>query len=203
MKKTILIVLVVLAFGWAVYELVGSSDDNTAVEETDDGDEAEGTITNEPAEENDEEVEESDDVGIDKGEMAPNFKLETLDGEKTSLEDHQGTPVIVNFWATWCPPCRAEIPDLQDIYEDKDVEILAVNLTETESGEGDIEPFMDDLDSDMDFPVLLDKDSDVAETYNVMAYPTSYLIDSDGHIQFIAMGAMNYDLIEKELEKLD
>lgn len=201
MKKAILIVAVVGAFGWAVYEFVSSSNDDTAVEDTNESSANENKVTSEPAESNNEEVEKSDEVGIEEGQIAPDFELETVDGETTSLEDHRGTPVIVNFWATWCPPCRAEIPDLRELYEEKDVEILAVNLTDTESDRDDIEPFVDDFE--MEFPVLLDESSKVAETYNIVAYPTSYMIDSEGHIQFIAMGAMNYEMMEKELEKMD
>ncbi|MFP3339367.1 TlpA disulfide reductase family protein, partial [Micrococcus sp. SIMBA_131] len=63
---------------------------------------------------------ESNDVGINKGQIAPNFKLQTLNGKTVQLSDYKGKRVIVNFWATWCPPCRAEIPDFQKLYEKKD-----------------------------------------------------------------------------------
>src|SRR5699024_12793885 len=82
----------------------------------------------------------------------------------------------VNFWATWCPPCREEIPDLQKLYDNKDIEILAIDLTETEQSMGDVEEFVFD-EFEMTFPVLLDEESKIAEMYQVMAYPTSYLVD--------------------------
>jgi len=116
------------------------------------------------------------------------------------LSDYRGKRVIVNFWATWCPPCRAEIPDFQKLYEKKDVEILAVNLTETEESTEGVEEFVKEFG--MTFPVVMDENSDVSNTYQVSAYPTSYMIDSNGRIQFVAMGALNYDLMIQEYEKM-
>lgn len=200
MKKAILIVLVVAAFGWAVYDFVSSTNDRA--EDEDNVNSSDGGKITSPASDGDgEEITETDDVGTSKGEIAPDFELETIEGETVKLSDYRGKRVIVNFWATWCPPCRAEIPDLRKVYNNTDVEILAVNLTDTEKNEDDIGPFVEDFK--MNFPVLMDVNSDVAITYNVAAYPTSYMIDSDGHIQFIAMGAMNYDLMMQELEKME
>src|SRR5699024_8016750 len=96
--------------------------------------------------------------------------------------------------------CSSDL-DLQKVYDNTDVEILAVNLTDTESDAGKVKPFVDDFE--MTFPVLMDQESDVATTYEVAAYPTSYMIDSDGHIQFVAMGAMNYEIMMENLEKFD
>src|SRR5699024_12509827 len=84
----------------------------------------------------------ADDVGLGKGEKAPNLEIKTLDGEKVKLSDYEGEKVIVNFWATWCPPCREEIPDLQKLYDNYDVEILAIDLTETESSLDVVEEFV-------------------------------------------------------------
>lgn len=188
MKKGILILIVVGVLGWAVYDFANSGDETTSEE---DSDISEGTN----------EVKKSEKEGIGKGELAPDFELETLEGETVRLSDYRGENVIVNFWATWCPPCRAEIPDLKKLYNNKDVEILAVNLSETEENEGKINDFAEEFE--MDFPVLKDANSDVANNYQVQAYPTSYMIDSDGHINFIALGAMNYDMMVQELEKMD
>ncbi|WP_226035298.1 peroxiredoxin family protein [Aquibacillus saliphilus] len=184
MKKGILITIVVGMLGWAMYDLVNSND--TIVEQ------GEGTIS---------EVHESEEVGLSRGGIAPDFELETLEGETVRLSDYRGQRVLVNFWATWCPPCRAEMPDMQKLYNYEDVEILAVNMTDTESSESTVTEFVDDLD--LTFPVLMDVDAEVVTNYQVRAYPTSYMIDSNGRIQFIAMGAMNYDLMVQELEKMD
>ncbi|WP_343033610.1 TlpA disulfide reductase family protein [Virgibacillus ihumii] len=65
--------------------------------------------------------------------ILPGFQLETLEGEKVKLSDFRGNPVMLNFWATWCPPCRAEIPDMEKLHQNKDITILAVNLTKSEA----------------------------------------------------------------------
>ncbi|WP_010529490.1 TlpA family protein disulfide reductase [Lentibacillus jeotgali] len=196
MKKAILIVLVTVMFGWAVYDFTSSSDE-TSVEEDTGG----NKITSPPPDNDEGGAEESNEVGLSVGQIAPDFELTTLEGETVRLSDYRGERVIVNFWATWCPPCRAEIPDFQKLYNEKDVEILAVNLTATEEGEEGVRNFVNEFE--MTFPVPMDANSDVATTYQVQAYPTSYMIDSNGRIQFFAMGAMNYDLMVEELSKME
>ena len=146
-------------------------------------------------------IEETNQIGIERGSIAPELKLETIDGKEVSLEDFRGKKVFINFWATWCPPCRAEMPDIQRFYEDEDVVVLAVNLSHTEDSLSTVKSFIED--GGFTFPVLLDKEGKVAETYKVYAYPTSYLIDSDGRVQYTALGAMNYDLMVREYGKLE
>lgn len=193
MKKIILTVIVVGMLGFAMYEFIGST--------SDDDQEENGAMITAPTTNNEEEVESFDDIGLGKGETAPDFKLKNLEGETVSLSDYKGKRVLVNFWATWCPPCREEIPDLQKLYDSEDVVILAVNLTDTEENEENIADFVDSYE--MTFPVLLDESSDVSSAYQVYAYPTSYMIDSNGHIQFIALGAMDYNLMVKKLNKIE
>jgi len=199
MKKVVLILVFVGVLGmvgWTVYDFVD-------VEDNEESDDSGGIITSEPAQNENGEVNNlADDVGLGKGEKAPDLELKTLDGEKVKLSDYEGEKVIVNFWATWCPPCREEIPDLQKLYDNYDVEILAIDLTETESSLDVVEEFVYD-EFEMTFPVLLDETSEVANMYQVMAYPTSYMVDTEGYIQFLAMGAMEYEQMKEELEKLD
>lgn len=197
MRRTLLIIVIIGMVGWAVYDYTSSTDD--AKGENSSSDQVANSQPSTQAVESDDLVE-SNDVGINKGQIAPNFKLQTLNGETVQLSDYKGKRVIVNFWATWCPPCRAEIPDFQKLYEKKDVEILAVNLTETEESTEGVEGFVKEFG--MTFPVVMDVNSDVSNTYQVSAYPTSYMIDSNGRIQFVAMGALNYDLMIQEYEKM-
>ncbi|MCF6138430.1 peroxiredoxin family protein [Pseudalkalibacillus berkeleyi] len=196
MKKTILIIAAVGMLGWAIYDFTISTDD------TNEDKSSSTTLNSQSSTEygNDGEVNESNSVGLSEGQIAPDFELQTIDGETVQLSDYRGKRVIVNFWATWCPPCRAEIPDFQKLYENKDVEILAVNLTETEESIDKVKEFIKEFG--MTFPVVIDESSNVSDTYQVRAYPTSYMIDSNGRIQFVAMGALNYDLMVQEYEKM-
>lgn len=194
MKKLILVVVILGMLGYATYEFISSNDEA-------DEEETGGAMLTAPDDEDDDTTENSDDVGLEEGDKAPDFELETLDGESAKLSDYEGERVIVNFWATWCPPCRAEIPDLKKLYDKHDVTILALNMTNSEENEEKVTEFVDKFG--MDFPVLKDSDGDVSLNYEIAAYPTSYYIDSDGHIQHIAYGAMNYDQMVQELEKFD
>lgn len=185
LNKIILGVIVVGMLSWAIFDLVMSNNDN---------------VVSETSSTDDEEVVESESVGLAKGEIAPDFELTTLKGETVRLSDYRGKRVFVNFWATWCPPCRAEMPDMEKLYGDMDIEILAVNLTESEKSKEDVTQFVEEFG--LTFPVPMDEKSDVQDTYRVQAYPTSYLIDANGRIQYVAIGAMNYDIMVREFEKM-
>jgi thiol-disulfide isomerase/thioredoxin len=114
----------------------------------------------------------------------------------------RGKTVIVNLWATWCPPCRAEIPDMVAFYEEarkNNVEILAVNLTETESSVPNVRRFAEGMK--MQFPILLDKKSKVAGMYEVTVIPTSFIIDEDGVIRKVVAGPMNQKTMRELIGK--
>lgn len=200
--KKIWFTLLALAGGaliiWLALDFVEKRD-QTETEPNEDG----AVITTEQAEQNNnvETTERVDEVGLQAGMIPPDFELETLEGDTIKLSELKGQKVIVNFWATWCPPCRAEIPDFIEVYEKEDVEILAVNMEETKTNLEKVEEFVKDFE--MPFPVLKDDEGDLMDEYRVVAFPTSYMIDSEGHIQFVAMGAMNYDQIKERLENMD
>jgi peroxiredoxin len=138
---------------------------------------------------------------VDK--LAPDFKLQSLDGQTVSLGDFRGKPVLLNFWATWCPPCRFEMPFIQEIYENKEwsgkgLVILAIDIGENPSV---VKEFMESYD--LSFTVLLDIDQDVALEYNIRAIPTTFFIDKDGIIQDIKVGAFSSKTeIERRLIKV-
>ena len=142
-------------------------------------------------------------VGIAKGDMAPDFKLLSLDKKEVKLSDFVGKKVILNFWATWCPPCRVEMPHMEKVYKnDRDnVVVLSVNLTQTEKSESDVRAFVEDFG--LTFPVVMDTKGDVSSTYQISAYPTSYFIDSQGIIREIFKGAINDVIMEKALSKIN
>ena len=142
--------------------------------------------------------------GLTKGDLAPDFTLTTLDGKKVQLSELKGKKVIVNFWATWCPPCKAEMPHMQNFYEDfsdeENIEILAVNMT-SEDKEESVQNFVQDYE--LTFPIPLDTEGVVGETYQVLRIPTSYMIDTKGRIQNKIEGPMDENMIKDFVSNLD
>lgn len=142
--------------------------------------------------------------GLGKGDSAPKFTLTTLDGKEVSLADYKGKKVVLNFWATWCPPCKAEMPHMQNYYEDKakqeNVEILAVNLTSSDTGIDKIQAFQEDYA--LSFPIPLDEDGEVGETYQAITIPTSYIIDTTGTIQNKIVGPMDEQMLTDLVSQL-
>ncbi|MGP4081848.1 peroxiredoxin family protein [Pseudalkalibacillus sp. R45] len=144
-------------------------------------------------------------TGIKQGNIAPDFTLETMDGGSVKLSDFKGKNIIVNFWATWCPPCRAEMPEMQEYYEankDNNFVILAVNMTKTEKSQMDVKQFVEE-DFELTFPVVMDLKHEVTNTYEVTGYPTSYFIDKEGVIQYKVVGAMNQDVIKRQIAMMN
>ena len=135
--------------------------------------------------------------------LAPDFQLPNLDGQTVSLSDFRGKPVMLNFWASWCGPCRAEMPLIQEVFEDKEwsdkgLTILAINIGEDRST---AERFMED--NGLSFPVLLDTSESVAREYNIRYIPTTFFIDKDGIARDIKIGAfLNKAEIERGLSSI-
>lgn len=195
MKKWILIVVVVGMLGYAVFDFWNSSKESAdQVETVNEGQETEDE--NEVNAEADELT-----IGLNVGNQAPDFELETLTGESVKLSDFRGQRVMINFWATWCPPCRAEMPDMEKFYQGKDVVVLAVNLTDTESSIEDVEDFSEEFN--LTFPILMDTNLDVATLYAIQPLPTSYMVDSNGIVSNMAFGALNYDLMVQGFENME
>ncbi|MFF2908436.1 peroxiredoxin family protein [Paenibacillus sp. NPDC057934] len=147
--------------------------------------------------------EESRDVGIEIGQVAPDFSLQDLSGNPVRLSDYKGKRVMLNFWATWCPPCRVEMPHMQSIYENyesEDVVILGVNMTLTEKALGDVQPFVQE--QKLTFPIVLDEDGELMQTYQIVAYPTTYVLDADGVVREKVRGAMNYEMMSELLAEV-
>ena len=131
---------------------------------------------------------------------APDFFLEDMDEEKVSLKEHRGKVVLINFWATWCPPCRREMPSMERLYQKingDNFTVLAINQMEAEDL---VFAFTGQLEIDLTFAILFDKDSSVSQAFNVKGLPTSYLIDKKGNIRYRAIGGREFD--HPEVEKL-
>ena len=135
------------------------------------------------------------------GKPAPDFQLLDLDGQTISLSDLKGKPVLLNFWASWCGPCRSEMAYLQEIYEERSGEglvLLAINIGESSS---QVQEFLQKRN--LSLPVLLDTQNRVAEQYGVQFLPTTFFIDKDGIIQDKIVGAFtNKTQIETRLNKI-
>ena len=115
--------------------------------------------------------------------LAPDFTLADLDGGTVRMDDLRGKVVLLNFWATWCPPCKAEMPDLDALYrtygESQGLVVLGVNLQEDAET---VAPFV--RERDLSFPILLDAEGRVtSDLYHVRPLPTSFIIDRQGYIR--------------------
>ena len=131
------------------------------------------------------------------GEKAPAFSLSNAEGKTVSLADLKGKVIVLNFWATWCPPCRAEIPDFIKVYKQyraKGVEIIGVSLDH--KGWDVVRPFI--KSNNINYPVLLG-DQKIAQAYgNINSIPTTFIIDKSGKIVDQQVGAMSEkDLVSK------
>jgi thiol-disulfide isomerase/thioredoxin len=142
-------------------------------------------------------------TGLKPGSIAPGFALNTLDGKKVSLEDFRGKKVILNFWATWCPPCRDEMPEMQKFYKDnKDhVEILAVNLEYSESKPEKIKDFVSEYG--LAFPIPLDEKNTIGKQFRAVSIPTSYFINEEGIITKMHIGPMDYEFMDQEVKEMN
>ncbi|MGS2777744.1 peroxiredoxin family protein [Robertmurraya sp. GLU-23] len=136
--------------------------------------------------------------GLRVGEKAPDFELMTLDGKTVKLSDYRGKKVILNFWATWCPPCKAEMPDIQKFYNEADdnVEILAINI----DPQYDVKKFV--REANVTFPVLLDSKDEVNNLYRILTIPTTYFIDGEGIIRSKHLSVMTIEIIREHIKNM-
>ena len=135
------------------------------------------------------------------GKPAPDFTLTMTDGSKVQLSSFIGKPVWINFWASWCPPCRAENPDIQDVYnehhESDGLVFLAPALGE---GVDSVTSYMDR--ADLHYPVGVDSDTQIAANYRVLGIPTHIFVDRDGIIRDMRIGAMSKKTMEKMVTEI-
>lgn len=137
---------------------------------------------------------------VAEGEPAPDFTAETASGDSVALSDYAGQPVILNFWATWCAPCRVEMPALQDAserYAGQGVVVLAVNASEPRD---DVQAFMDELG--LTFPAVLDPQGEVIDLYEIRVFPTTIWIDAEGVVHAEHYGALDDTLIDDYLAEI-
>jgi thiol-disulfide isomerase/thioredoxin len=199
MKKLILPLLVVLVFGISIYTVTNynknKSNDLIIAEKE------KSKVNNIPSEsEASNKASSTNKNAVSDKKPALDFKLKDLNGKEVSLSDFKGKKVFLNFWATWCPPCKAEMPDIEKLYsetKDTDLVILAVNVGE---GKSDVTSFLND--NKYNFTVLLDSDQNITNQYNIKGIPTSFFIDKEGNIVSSKVGGMSLDEMKSYISKL-
>lgn len=132
-------------------------------------------------------------TGLGIGLKAPDFELKNLQGETVKLSDYEGKKVMLNFWATWCPPCKAEMPDIQKFYTEKgdEVAILAVNI----DPQYDVAGFAKEMR--VNFPILLDEEEKAVKAYQILTIPTTFFIDEKGIIRNKYLSAMSLEIMRQ------
>jgi len=134
-------------------------------------------------------------------EAAPDFELTSLEGEPVRLSDYRGKTVVMNFWATWCRVCQAEMPHVEKFYRDhldEDVVVLSVNATSQERNSEKVFGYADK--EGLSFPIVLDEKGDVLDLYGVTAYPTTYIVDPEGNVRERYLGAISYESMKKAVK---
>lgn len=134
---------------------------------------------------------------------APDFTVYDDAGNEVTLKSQKGKPVVVNFWASWCPPCKGEMPDFQKVFEESgdEVEFMMINMTDgaretKESALAHIE------ENGYTFPIYFDTKQDAANAYQVFSIPTTYFIDAEGNIMTYASGAIEEEDLKKAIDML-
>lgn len=142
---------------------------------------------------------------------APDFTVLDTDGQEVRLSDMQGTPVVLNFWASWCPPCKSEMPDIQALYEkygenEGDLIVLGVANPKTDempnNQDGTVEEVTDYLEENgLTFPVVMDTTGELFYWYGISAFPTTFMIDANGNVYGYVSGALTADMMESIVQQ--
>jgi cytochrome c biogenesis protein CcmG/thiol:disulfide interchange protein DsbE len=137
------------------------------------------------------------------GNIAPAFTLKTLDGAPASLADYAGHPVLINFWASWCKPCRGEMPSIIAAYQahqQAGLAVLAIDLTDQEGSTKDIRKFQTEFQ--MPFPVLLDEKGKARKLYALRGVPTSVFVGADGVVRGVNPGPISEAALQQHLSEI-
>ena len=129
--------------------------------------------------------------------MAPDFTVYDSDGNSVKLSDYFGKPIVLNFWASWCGPCKAEMPDFEEVYKvrGEEIQFLMVNCTGGRETEKSAREFI--AGSGYTFPVFYDLDLDASMTYGANSIPVTFFIDADGYLTAYAQGTTSADVLQQ------
>lgn len=141
-------------------------------------------------------------TGSTEAKLAPDFKVYDEEGNLVSLSDKQGKPVVVNFWATWCGPCKAELPAFQNMYNEygEEVEFMMVNLTSGRETEEGVKKFLED--NELELPVYYDKDMSAAMLYGLRSIPRTVFINPDGTLYDSHIGLMSEKILQDIINEM-
>lgn len=134
------------------------------------------------------------------GEEAPDFRVQGLDGQSFQLSDFRGSAVWINFWASWCPPCRAESPDIEAVYQEKRDEGLVVLALSIGEGASAVRDYVER--TGITFTVGLDEGTDIAAAYRIAGIPSHYFVDRDGILRESRVGSMSRETMEEEVDEI-
>lgn len=138
-------------------------------------------------------------AGVEVGQPIPDFKLVALDGKVKTNADYEGRPLVLNFWASWCPPCREEMPLLQRLYETRAGEIYVVGINYAET-RPKVLSFVQNFE--ISFPILLDEDGKVNDLYQVSGYPLTLFVNQEGILVAYHLGQLTPETLANYLKVL-
>lgn len=198
MKKTLLGLLLILSIVFVGCSKTGTSEEENTkvdpqVEQPSRADQDEETNTTEDISSPDSQEKETI--------YAPDFELTDLEGNTVKLSDYKGKVVFLNFWAEWCGYCKKEMPDMQKMYKDYEVDkddfvILAVNVQDTRET---IDTYLSD--KDFEFTILMDTDGSVASKYYIQSFPTTFMIDKEGAVIGYQPGMLTEEMMRQVIEQ--
>lgn len=132
---------------------------------------------------------------------APNFTLNDMGGEPFTLSEHEGKVIVLNVWATWCPPCRKEIPDFIEIQEEmRDEDVLFVGVSVDREGWEVVRPFAEEYD--INYPLVVDNGTIQKKYGPFRGIPTTFIINKKGKVEYVAPGMVNRKVLQPALEQL-